>query len=88
MYTKKEEVFIFIKYIKYHIVCLLAGIGTPSPASKCASPRNQEVGGPNSDDWRESLVRYSVYFCGWFTKYSVGWLIYIMCWWTREIYDL
>jgi hypothetical protein len=54
--------------IEYHNVCpIVPGPPTPSPASECVhppeskdkgthSPAGEVVGGPNSDDWRKSLV--------------------------------
>ncbi len=55
-------------YIKYQNVCPFVGIGSPSPfpASECVSPLDpkversntpgEDVGVPNSDDWKESLA--------------------------------
>jgi hypothetical protein len=38
--TRNEEVDHKVHvYLEYHSLCPLVGIGTPSPASECASPR-------------------------------------------------
>jgi len=53
-------------YLEYHSISALVRIGTPtpSPASECVPPprvgthssAGECVGGPNSDDWRKSLL--------------------------------
>ncbi len=52
------------KYLEYHSVCPLVGIGPPHPLSpktrgggySTRSPACEGVRRPNSDDWRDSLV--------------------------------
>jgi hypothetical protein len=55
-----------LRFLRYHSVCPLVGIGTPptpSPPSECVSPSEthspkggREWGSPTSEDWRKSLV--------------------------------
>ncbi len=62
-----------ILYLEYHSVCPFVRIGSahPPPASECVppfnlrggqhSPAGEGMGGPNSDDWRESLALCLLY---------------------------
>ncbi len=62
-------------YIEYQTVCPIVGIGSLSLVSECASIWTQREGkqhslvseevegGPNLDDWKESLAL--CLFCGW-----------------------
>jgi hypothetical protein len=64
-------------YLEYHSVCPLVRIGTPHPLSRkrecylpdptggggTYSPAGEGAGGPNSDEWRKSLVLMIVLLC-------------------------